>query len=101
MRPALCAALLAVAPLALAGDRVDPGLLEFLGSVDSGGADWNDYLAGNDVDKVAKRARKAAERPKHRIATKPTKASKTRRLEAKSKRSQTKSLRQSKPHIDD
>ncbi len=45
--------------------------------------------------------RKAAERPKHRIATKPTKASKTRRLEAKSKRSQTKSLRQSKPHIDD
>ena len=45
--------------------------------------------------------RKAAERPKPRIATKPTKASKTRRLESKAKRSQTKTLRRAKPRFDD
>ncbi len=44
--------------------------------------------------------RKAAERPKKRIATRPTKASKTRRLESKSKRSETKTKR-GKPRIDD
>jgi ribosome-associated protein len=43
--------------------------------------------------------RKAAERPKKRIATRPTKASKTRRLESKSKRSETKTKR-GKPRID-
>lgn len=37
--------------------------------------------------------RKAAQRPKRRIATRPTKASKTRRLDAKSRRSTTKKLR--------
>ena len=45
--------------------------------------------------------RKAAERPKPRIATKPTKASKTRRLESKAKRSQTKTLRRARPRLDD
>ena len=40
--------------------------------------------------------RKAAHRPKRRIATRPTKASKTRRLESKARRSDVKSRRQSK-----
>jgi ribosome-associated protein len=40
--------------------------------------------------------RKAAVRPKRRIATRPTKASKTRRLESKTKRSSTKKLRSTK-----
>ena len=45
--------------------------------------------------------RKAAVRPKSRIATRPTKASKTRRLESKAKRGQTKSLRRSTTRMDD
>ena len=32
---------------------VDPGLLEFLGSVDSDDAGWNEYLAHVDPQKVA------------------------------------------------
>jgi len=40
--------------------------------------------------------RRAAVRPRRRIATRPTKASKTRRLESKSHRSQTKKLRSSR-----
>lgn len=44
--------------------------------------------------------RKASVRPKRRIATRPTKASKTRRLDSKSKRSTTKNLRRSKPSFD-
>ena len=43
---------------------------------------------------------KAAVRPKRRIATKPTRASKTRRLESKAKRSKTKQLRGSRPAMD-
>ena len=35
---------------------VDDGLLEFLGSVDSEDKDWHDYLAGTDIDQVARRA---------------------------------------------
>jgi ribosome-associated protein len=45
--------------------------------------------------------RKAARRPTPRIATRPTKASKTRRLESKAKRSVTKVLRRAKPQMDD
>jgi ribosome-associated protein len=45
--------------------------------------------------------RKAAHRPKKRLATRPTKASKTRRLEAKARRSNVKTLRQSKTRFDD
>lgn len=45
--------------------------------------------------------RTAARRPVKRIATKPTRASKTRRLEAKSHRSTTKKLRTAKPRMDD
>jgi ribosome-associated protein len=53
------------------------------------------------LEKLLALLRKAAERPKFRVATRPTKASKTRRLESKSKRSETKSLRRNKPHPDD
>lgn len=44
--------------------------------------------------------RRAAVRPRRRIATRPTKASKTRRLESKSRRSQTKKLRSSRSLTD-
>jgi ribosome-associated protein len=45
--------------------------------------------------------RKAAHRPKKRLATRPTKASKTRRLEAKARRSNVKSLRNTNPRNED
>jgi ribosome-associated protein len=45
--------------------------------------------------------RKAAKKPKFRVATKPTKASKTRRLDSKAKRGETKILRRVKPRLDD
>ena len=51
------------------------------------------------LQKLLALLRKAAERPKFRVATRPTKASKTRRLESKSKRSETKTKR-GKPRID-
>ncbi|HEY8381033.1 MAG TPA: alternative ribosome rescue aminoacyl-tRNA hydrolase ArfB [Microvirga sp.] len=44
--------------------------------------------------------RQATERPKPRRATKPTKASKERRLESKSKRSEVKRMRVRKPSAD-
>jgi ribosome-associated protein len=49
------------------------------------------------LQKLVDLLRKAAQRPKRRIATRPTRASKTRRLESKAKRSQTKKLRSSRP----
>lgn len=52
------------------------------------------------LEKLLALLRKASVRPKRRIATRPTKASKTRRLESKSKRSTTKNLRRSKPSFD-
>ena len=52
------------------------------------------------LEKLIELLRRASVRPKRRIATKPTRASKTRRLESKSKRSTTKSLRRSKPSFD-
>lgn len=45
--------------------------------------------------------RTAARRPLKRIATKPSRASKTRRLDSKTKHSRTKNLRRSKPRMDD
>jgi ribosome-associated protein len=45
--------------------------------------------------------RKASHRPKKRIPTRPTKGSKTRRLESKARRSDTKRNRQSKPRLED
>jgi ribosome-associated protein len=44
--------------------------------------------------------RRAAERPKKRIATRPTKASRTRRLDSKARRSTTKTLRRARPAMD-
>ena len=52
------------------------------------------------LQKFVELLRKAAIRPKRRIATKPTRASKTRRLDSKSKRSQTKKLRTARPDTD-
>jgi ribosome-associated protein len=52
------------------------------------------------LEKLVALLRKASLRPKRRIATRPTKASKTRRLDSKSKRSTTKNLRRSKPSFD-
>jgi ribosome-associated protein len=53
------------------------------------------------LKKLVDLLRKAAKRPKFRVATKPTKASKTRRLDSKAKRGETKTLRRVKPRLDD
>lgn len=52
------------------------------------------------LQKLVELLRKAAHRPKRRIATKPTRASKTRRLDSKSKHAQTKRMRSSRPDTD-
>jgi ribosome-associated protein len=52
------------------------------------------------LEKLVALLSKASVRPKRRIATRPTKASKTRRLDSKAKRSTTKYLRRSKPSFD-
>jgi ribosome-associated protein len=52
------------------------------------------------LQKLVELLRKAAHRPKRRIATKPTRASKTRRLDSKSKHARTKQLRSSRPDTD-
>ena len=52
------------------------------------------------LQKLIDLLRKAAHRPKRRIATRPTRASKTRRLESKAKRSHTKKLRTTRPDAD-
>jgi hypothetical protein len=55
---------LALQPSLRAADKsVDPGLLEFLGSVDTEDKDWHDYLARTDIDQVAKRAGNARGNP--------------------------------------
>jgi ribosome-associated protein len=51
-------------------------------------------------DRLADLIRAAIYEPKRRIATKPTRSSKARRLEGKSRRSTVKRLRQSKPSLD-
>lgn len=53
------------------------------------------------LKKLVDLLRKAAKRPKFRVATRPTKASKTRRLESKAKRGETKTLRRVKPRMED
>lgn len=50
--------------------------------------------------RLVEMVRRAAVRPKRRLATKPTRASKERRLEGKSKRSTVKRARQSRPGED-
>jgi ribosome-associated protein len=52
------------------------------------------------LEKLLALLRRASVRPKRRIATRPTKASKTRRLDSKSKRSTIKNLRRAKPSFD-
>lgn len=52
------------------------------------------------LQKLVELLRKAAHRPKRRIATRPTRASKTRRLDEKARRGQTKKLRHSRPEND-
>jgi ribosome-associated protein len=52
------------------------------------------------LDKLVALLRKASVRPVRRIATKPTKASKTRRLDSKSIRSKTKAMRSTKKDLD-
>jgi ribosome-associated protein len=52
------------------------------------------------LEKLLALLRKASVRPKRRIATRPTKASRTRRLDSKSKRSTIKNLRRTKPSFD-
>jgi len=52
------------------------------------------------LEKLVDLLRRAAQRPRRRIATRPTKASKTRRLDAKAQRGRTKALRREKPSHD-
>lgn len=51
-------------------------------------------------ERLAGLIRKALVVPKQRIATKPSRAERARRLEAKSRRSDTKKLRRAKPALD-
>ncbi len=51
-------------------------------------------------ERLADLVRKALHVPKTRIATKPTRAARTRRLEAKGKRGDVKRMRRSKPDMD-
>lgn len=53
------------------------------------------------IKKLVELLQKAAKRPKFRVATRPTKASKTRRLDSKTKRGETKVLRRVKPRTED
>ncbi len=52
------------------------------------------------LQKLVELLRKASHRPKRRIATKPTRASKTRRLDSKSKHAETKKMRRKRPDMD-
>jgi hypothetical protein len=62
VRLRVCALIVGCASLGLlrfvwaADAPVDDGLLEFLGSVDSEDKGWQEYLAGTDIDQVARRA---------------------------------------------
>jgi hypothetical protein len=51
-----CASLGLLRSVCAADAPVDDGLLEFLGSVDSEDKAWQEYLAGTDIDQVARRA---------------------------------------------
>ena len=53
------------------------------------------------IDRLAELIRKAAEKPKPRRKTKPTFASKSRRLETKHRKGKTKRMRRSAPHLED
>jgi hypothetical protein len=51
-----CAGLGLLRSVCAADAPIDDGLLEFLGSVDSEDKGWQEYLAGTDIDQVARRA---------------------------------------------
>jgi ribosome-associated protein len=53
------------------------------------------------IERLVELIRKAAEKPRSRRKTKPTRGSKRRRLEAKRRRGETKRLRQSVPRSED
>ncbi|HHT9108219.1 MAG TPA: alternative ribosome rescue aminoacyl-tRNA hydrolase ArfB [Candidatus Wunengus sp. YC63] len=53
------------------------------------------------INRLTELIRKAAEKPKPRRKTKPTFASKGRRLEAKHRRGEAKRMRRSAPHLED
>lgn len=53
------------------------------------------------IDRLTDLIRKAAEKPKHRRKTKPTFASKSRRLETKHRKGETKRMRRPAPHLED
>ena len=53
------------------------------------------------IGRLVELIRKAAEKPKPRRKTRPTFASKGRRLEAKHRRGKTKRMRRSAPHLED
>jgi ribosome-associated protein len=52
------------------------------------------------LQKLVELLRKAAQQPKRRIATRPTRASKTRRLDAKARHARTKKMRRALPESD-
>ena len=53
------------------------------------------------INRLTELIRKAAEKPKPRRKTKPTFASKKRRLETKHRKGETKRMRRSAPHLED
>ncbi len=53
------------------------------------------------IDRLVELIRKAAEKPKPRRKTKPTFASKRRRLETKHRKGETKRMRRTIPHLED
>jgi hypothetical protein len=56
----ICGGALFAAPVHATDEPVDPDFLEFLGSVDSSEAGWQDYLAATDVDALVKAQAAAA-----------------------------------------
>ena len=78
---------------ALAGRRLEGGVLVITSQVHRS-QERNRETA---LAKLVSLLRRAAIRPKRRIATRPTKASKTRRLESKARRARIKKLRTASP----
>jgi hypothetical protein len=58
----LCGGVLAATAYA-AEPAIDADLLEYLGTVDSNDAGWQDYLEQTDIDKVAKPPKAPADAP--------------------------------------
>lgn len=71
LRAALLLAALAPAGSLAANKLPDSNLLEFLGSLDADGSEWNEYLEGTDLDKVARPTRPAQPEPPPAVPAKP------------------------------